>query len=257
MALAVTLEYDDARGRIRVEGEDFAGTVAGARVSWRRVAGGGQWFPVRGGVVPVVSGLMARPVDDYEFPAGEDIEYLVEGLDAGGAVVESAQVTRTAVGDRVWLKIVAAPASNRPVTLAGWSPIKRQSRSATYDVGGRSDPVVVSDVHSSRIVTITLVTHTHEETDALDDALDQGQPIFLQVPKGVGLPTLYASVGDYEHVPLSTRSVRSRWTIPLVEVAPPPPSVYGTFETWATVLDEYDTWADLLAAEATWREVAA
>ncbi len=257
MAIAVTMSYDAARGRVRIDASSFATGVTSARVSWRRVAGGGQWATVRGGVVPVASNIMVRPADDYEFPAGEDITYLVEGLTDAGVVVESAQVARSAVGDRVWLKIVASPASNRPVTLTGWSPIRRQSRSATYDVEGRSDPVVVSGVHSSRTVTVVLVTHSHEETEALDAALKLGQPVFLQVPKGVGLPTLYASVGDFEHVPLSTRSARSRWTLPLVEVAPPPPSVHGAFETWQTVLDQYATWADLLAAKATWREVAA
>lgn len=253
--LIAQLEYDEQRGRVRVSAFTFAENVVRVQVR-RRTLPTGNWEDVRGGTVDAFGGLMVRPVDDYEYPAGVDAEYEIVGLTDDGQTVQRAVLRRSSVGDKVWLKFVANPQLNRRVDLVGWGKISRTSRSDVFDIVGAKEPVLVTDVFSSRSVTVQIVTHTVEDTKALDDALSEGFPIFFQVPAKLQLPTLYASVGDYDYEALTPSSLRSRWTIPLREVAAPPPSVIvGSTRTYADGLAEYPTYAQSMAANATYREL--
>lgn len=257
--LITSLEWDEVRGRNRIEAFTFVPTVQRARVS-RRPAGGGRWVTVRGGEVPVSGGFMARRVDDYEFPSGVDLEYRIEGLAsaAGQAdvVVQTATVTRRSVADRPWLKFITAPSLNRQLTVVDWSEIERPSRSSVYQVIGRSDPVVVSDVHGAQRTTLTLATHDVDETDALDAALREGLPCYLQVPQSWPLPSMYVTVGDYRRDKPTHRSRRALWTVPVTEIAAPPASVTAPSLSWADLIALYPTWDALIDDVATWREVA-
>jgi hypothetical protein len=124
-----------------------------------------------------------------------------------------------------------------------------------FEVVGRSDPVVVSDVHGSRRTTVEIITPTVTETKALDEALSQGHPVFLQVPADLQLPTMYATVGNFSYERLSPKSVRSRWSIPLIEVAPPPMTLVGSTSTYASVLAEHTSYADILENVDRYRDL--
>lgn len=254
--LIARAEYDAQRGRVRIEAFTFPAAVTAMRVSSRVV--GGHYALVRGGLVPVLDGYAVRPVDDYEYPAGRDVEYLIEGLDEGSQVVTTATVLRLGAEDRPWIKVIADPASNvRVVLLDEPVEITRPARTALYDVQGRSDPVVVSDVAGSRRFTVRVVVEGDAAADDLDETLALGTPIYLQVPPGGPVPSIYGSVGEFSRVRSRRRSDRWIFTLPLVEVAAPPPTIAGTFATWASVLSDYASWDALLAGESTWREVAA
>lgn len=258
--LIASLEHDEVLGRNRVEAFTFAASVQRVRVSRRIAASGAAFEPVRGGIVLVLDGYMIRPVDDYEYPAGEPLEYRIEGLantSGDDVVVQWATVTGTAPANAVWLKFLAAPALNRRLSLLGWSEVERRSRTGIYDVQGRSDPVVVSDVHSSRRLTITCKTDTVAERDTLDAALAEGLACFLHVPRTIALPTLYATVGDYQWRTPGRHSTRAIFEIPLVEVAAPSWTVSAAFNTWQSTLDAHLTWEALTAAIPTWRGVVA
>jgi hypothetical protein len=256
--LISSLQWDPVRGRNRVSAFVFTPNVVRARVT-RRPANGGAWEAVRGGLVDVVAGRMTRTVDDYEFPSGVDLEYRIEGLTgaAGGQlVVQSATVSRRSTADNVWLKFITAPALNRRVDFMGRTDITRDARTAVYQVQGRSDPVVVSDVHSSRSFSIRVKTETRDETDALDHALSQGLPCYVQVPATINCPSIYAVVGSYTFEPPALKSPRNVWTIPLTEVSPPPASIVPPNATWQQLLDLYPTWEALMAAVPTWLQTA-
>ena len=251
------LEFDQARGRIRVSAFTFAEGVTHVRVRRRLI--GGKWEDVRGGVVDTFGGYMVRPVDDYEYPAGRDVEYEIAGLTDTETVRQSAIVRRFAGGDsldHVWLKFVANPQQNRRVDLVGWGEQVRPSRSVTFDVVGRQDPVVVTDVHGSRRVTVKVVTHSVDDTKSLDDALSQGYPVYFQVPYSLQLPTLYAVVGDYSIRPLKQSSVRSMFELPLTEVSAPPASIVpGGTRTYAALLTEFQSYAALFDGYDTYRQL--
>jgi hypothetical protein len=254
--LISSLEWDPGRGRNRVSAFTFDFAVVTARVSRRRVRDGGVWETVRGGEVPVVNGRMVRPADDYEFPSGIDLDYRIEGVTVTGAVLATATIRRQSVADSVWLKFIAQPSLNLPLTFMGRTEVSRPSRTAVFDVQGRPDPVVVSDVHSSRRMSIRCKTETPAETAKLDHALSQGLPCYLQVPETINTPSLYAMIGDYQHEAPAIKSMRSVFTIPLIEVAAPAATIVSPGETWQNLLDNYGTWELVMAGNPTWLGIA-
>jgi hypothetical protein len=256
--LIASLEWDPVRGRNRVSAFGFGTEVVQARVSRRPVVGG-TWQLVRGGAVDVTNGLMTRRVDDYEFPSGIDLEYRIDGVTgaaAGALVVQTATVRRASVADSAWLKFITQPSMNRRLDFMGRTDISRDSRTAVYPVQGRPDPVVVTDVHASRQFTITVKTETLADADALDHALSQGLPCYLQIPVHLNCPTVYAVVGAYSFAPPALKSQRNIFTIPLIEVSAPPASVVSPNATWQQLLNLYSSWEALMSAVPTWLSTA-
>lgn len=260
IGLVIQVSYDRRLGRIRVSAQGLVAGVIRA-VVYSRPAGAARWSEVRGGRVAVVTGRFVRTVDDYEYVAGAAMEYRVIGYSSPENVFPEvvAQTETVLVEDTtdntVWIKFVPMPASNQRVALRGWSEMGRRSRNAVYPVPGRRDPVVITDVHTSRTVTVELLTFTHDERDALDAALAQGAPAFLQTPQDCGLPSMYVAVGDYTWEP--GIAARTTFTVPLTEVTAPPLSVVGAGSTWQTILDQNATWADVAAKYSSWAAVAA
>jgi hypothetical protein len=74
----------------------------------------------------------------------------------------------------------------------------------------------------------------------------------LQVPEPINAPSMYAVIGDYSHEPPALKSRRSVFTVSLIEVAAPPPSIVSPRATWTSLLDEYTTWEAVIAGESTW-----
>lgn len=259
----ITSSYDTRRGRIRVRA--FGLPLAALRVVVEaRALTASAWTPVRGGKVAVTNGAMVRPVDDYEFPAGVPLVYRITALasveGAADEVVAQAQVRRQADPTGVWLKFITAPQLNRRVIVSDYSEITRPARMARYPVAGRRAPVVVSDVHSGRELSVTLECRTPAERDELDLSLSQGLAFFLHTPLSHPLPSMYAVAGDYSHArPRSARTgrtaLRTRWTVPLFEVEAPPPSVVPPTATWAEVKAAHATWAAVMATAPTWADL--
>lgn len=256
--LIIALAYDQRRGRIRLDAFGLPAAALRVVVS-SRPAGAFRFTEVRGGRVAVAGGHLARQVDDYEYVAGSAMTYQIVVLasreNTPDVVLATATVTAQSVLEDVWLKFIAAPVLNRIVTLVDWSDISRQSNNALYQVRGRSAPVVVTDVHTSPAVTVTLRTATAEDAQALDDALSAGYPIFLHIPVQVALASMYAAVGSYRSRRPSHRSPVRFWDVDLQQVTAPPPSVVGAAVTWQSVLDQYATWSDVLDGAASWSEL--
>lgn len=258
-AMVISLGYDERRGRVRINALGLDPAAIRAVVN-SRPRGQGRWSPVRGGKVAIdANGSFARIVDDYEFAAGLDVDYQIvvyaSAEDVPDTIMGQAYATLSAIEPEVWLKFIAKPALNRRVTLTGWDSVGRQNRNAAFTVRGRPDPIVVTDVHSSRTTTINVRTESIQEGEALEAALSSGYPAFLHTPQGLALPTMYVAIGDIEYRRPSSYSHARAWTIDLTEVAAPPPSVFGPPTTWADIIAAYPTWRDLMNAFPTWRDV--
>lgn len=258
--LIPTVSWDPRRGRVRVSAVGLSATVVRAEVSSRPV-GTSRWSPVRGGSVAVLDGRFVRSVDDYEFTAGEGMQYRIQAISTAENV-SPVNVVQTVVAgiadtlDQVWLKFIVAPALNRRVSLIGWSPVRRTSRQAVYGVRNRPTPIVVTDVHGSRTVDVQLVTWTEEEGESLENALASGLPVFFQTPTNVQLRGMYASVGTFEWVRQGgVTSPRRRWNVPLTEVSAPPLSVVGPGFTYQNVVDQYVDYQEVLDAFPTYLEL--
>jgi len=257
--LIISLAYDSRYGRNRISARGLPTTAIRAVVEVRPV-GKTRYTQVRGGKVGTTSGAFSRTVDDYEFTAGVANSYRITAYstaeEVADVVVATATATLAAANPGTWLKFIAQPSLNTAVQLAGWGEISRASRTALYDVQGRSDPIAVSDVASSRRVTVTLRTTGVPAADRLDYALSQGVPLFLHVPDGVGLPSLYAVAGDYSYDRVAQTSQTRHWTLPLTEVAAPASTIAGSAITCQTILDTYLTCDEVLDAFDTCQEMA-
>lgn len=259
IGLFVTVSYDPNRGRVRVKASGLADAVVRVVVSSRRL-GTSRWAEVRGGRVAVDDdGAMVRTVDDYEFTAGEGVEYRLVALSsAEGAtdvIVQQRIATISDTADTMWIKFIATPYRNRMIVLTDWSEVSRKSRVALYDVVGRSQPVAVTDVHTGRQFSVDLVTHTLAEREALDQALGTGVPVFFQTPTSIACPSIYAVIGDYSYKRPARRSLRSIVTVQLIEISAPPPSVVGAGLTYRVLGTQYGAYADLHAAVDTYAEL--
>jgi hypothetical protein len=259
IGLFVTVSYDPTRGRVRVKATGLDPSVVRVVVSSRR-AGTSRWTEVRGGRVAVDDeGAMVRTVDDYEFVAGEGVEYRLVALSsAEGApdiVVQQRIASISDTEETNWIKFIATPYRNRRVVLTDWSEVSRKSRVALYDVVGRSQPVAVTDVHTGRQFSVDLVAHTLAEREALDTALGTGVPVFFQTPTSIACPSIYAVIGDYSYKRPARRSLRSIVTVQLIEISPPPPSVVGAGLTYRILGTQYGAYADLHAAVDTYAEL--
>lgn len=245
--MTVTLTYDTTLSRVRVSANGLgAATTADVERSEDTIT----WTTVRGGVdVPVSGGVMSA-VDDYEFVPDVVNHYRV--TPSVGAVQTN---TTTPVLGTVWIKNIIRPFLNRAVTVTDWSDIERRSRNGVFDVIGRTMPVAVTDVRSSRRFDLVLTTATPDEADELDLCLGSGDPILLHVPADCPIPGVYAVVGDVTISRRVRRSPRRYLNLPLVECAAPAPEIVGATNTWSAVIASYATWADLIAANATWQDV--
>jgi hypothetical protein len=258
--LIATASYDGRRGRVRVKVVGLSSNVVRA-VVFSRPVGTGRWTEVRGGRVAVVGGALVRPVDDYEYRGGADMQYRIQALaspeNSPDDIVQTKIITVTGIPDVFWLKFIASPYLNRRVKFHKFSDVGRRSKNATFSVRGRVGPVQVTDVHDGREMSIQLVTKTVEERDGLDQALQLGAPILWQAPNSHACPSMYAVVGDYSWRPLSALEGRfhALFTIPLTEAEAPPPSIVGVGLTWSVLTQQYATWEELADSVGSWREL--
>jgi len=209
-----------------------------------------RWSTVRGGASLGVTGT-AFTVDDYEF-VSDVVNYY--RLRMPGLTPDTANITPSLGG--IWIKNIARPFLNRQVTVIDWGDVRRASRNGVFDVVGRTMPVAVTDVRSSRRYELTLTTATAGEADELDLCLSSGDPVLLHTPINCPVPGMYAVVGDVTTSKLGPRSVRRYLNLPLIEVAQPDLSIVGATNTYQTVLNTYATYTALLAANATYQDVA-
>lgn len=173
-------------------------------------------------------------------------------------LVQTANIT-PAIGG-VWLKSVRFPFLNRQLfCVTNISPITRRTRTALFDVIGRSYPVAITDLRRSKELSVDVVTQTTTQWQDLDLALSTGDDMFLQTPASYPYPSLYVVVGDVTMArPLLNRSCNADWrvfTLPLTEVAAPGPDVVGSTVTWQGVLNAFATWQDVVSAKATWLDL--
>lgn len=157
----------------------------------------------------------------------------------------------------VWLKSIGRPFLNRTVQVMQRpdTTVDRPARAGIFDVVGRSFPIAVNTVRSSRRWTMYLQTVSDAEAEAVDLMLASGDVLLVQAPAGCDVETGYVSVGDVTNTRHPLRPQKRLWALPMTEVAPPGPDVTPSPGTWATVLATYATWADVLAANATWADL--
>jgi len=211
---------------------------------FERSKNGVYWVTVRGGQADALT------LDDYEFVPGAVNYYR--------ATVAGEVFTTTITPEQagVWLKSITRPFLNRPVAVVDHTDITRPARNGVFEVIGRSYPVAVTDVRSSRRWTMTVKADTVADADALELVFASGDPLFVQTDGEHDIPGGYVVVGDVSRSRYGHLSQRRWFDLPMTEVAPPGPEVVGATSTWETLVAEFGTWAAVLAAFGSWAEVA-
>lgn len=251
--MAVTLSYEATLARVKVSAT-VDPTVAYASVE--RTVDDIRWTTVRGGAA-LTPAAGAVAVDDYEFPPGVAATYRVRGYSPVDVLLSTETAVITAVIERVWLKSVARPYLNTEVVVFDYSEVSRKSRATVFQVEGRTLPVVVSSVRSSRAWDLRVRTQDPAAARALDLLLAGGDILYVQVPAGWDVPGGYVSVGDVAHKRVSRLrdDLRELWTLPMLEAAAPGPDVVGYAATWAGLLADFGSWTAVAAAFPTWADV--
>lgn len=200
--------------------------------------------------------VAGTPVETTEI-SQTDFDAIMDAIDAKdltvlpvGEVPYEAAITPEL--ETPWIKSPTRPFLNRPVMLSEFGEVTRRDRSGVFEIVGRSYPVAVTDLRSSRRQTISLLTQDRQERRELDTILASGEPILFHAPAGCAVDSMYAIAGDVSYDRTARRSERRLFQIPLTEVAPPHHSIAGVTVTWQGVINAYATWADLVADEETW-----
>jgi hypothetical protein len=245
MSLGATLDPVLSRVRLAATALDPAPTAL-----FERSTNGVRWTTVRGGSAVAVSGTDTAALDDYEFVPAVVNHYRV----TAGSDVYTTTITPAQTG--VWLKSITRPFLNRPVRVVGHSDITRRARNGIFDVIGRSDPVAVTDVRSSRAWEMTVWVDSVADADALELVFASGDPLYVQTDGAADIPGGYVVVGDTTRRRYGRESDRRFFDLPMRNVAAPGPDVVGSTITWETLMAEFGTWAAVLAEFGSWAEVA-
>lgn len=249
--MTVTLTYDAALARVRIAVTD---AFTADHIVIQRQSNGVTWTTVRGASALEAS---SASVDDYEFSPNVINTYRARSYSAADSLLGTESNTITATIDRVWLKSVARPFLNTEITVQDFSPISRRSQSGLFTVPGRSFPIRVGDVSSSRSWTLTALTRTQAEARSLEYLAAAGDVVNVQVPPAYDIPGGYVDLGDMTITRFSRAlsDERRLISLPLTEIAAPSPDIIGYASTWAGILADFGTWADVLAAFPTWADV--
>ncbi|MFI5607781.1 hypothetical protein [Amycolatopsis sp. NPDC051903] len=167
--------------------------------------------------------------------------------------ITQATATVTPMLDTAWLKNPRRPSLNTAVIVSEVGPLSRDSRSGTFDVIGRTMPVVVSDVASSRKFSLTIMVDDADGASDLDARLAAGDALFLQTPDPDSVvPTLYFVTSGYSWRRTSHRGKRRFFDLDVVEVSIPAPTVYGGTITYADLPGLYASYNTVASSVSTY-----
>lgn len=161
--------------------------------------------------------------------------------------------TVTPTESRIVIKNVGRPSLNFYPEITRVSPIKRRSRTGTFDVLGRTLPVVVTDKQGSREFELAIDVDGFDSISDADLRLSSGEPLYIQMPPGdYFVPTCFITLGDILLEQDAVGSESMSYVLPMVEVAEPAATVYGDTYIWADVINDYASWTATLAGATTW-----
>jgi hypothetical protein len=181
-------------------------------------------------------------------------------INSTAVIVVPQSNTTTPTITEVWLKSPLHPFLNRTARVVGFSEVSRPARNGIFEVVGRTYPVAVTDLRSSRRFTVTIRTDTRAEAEEMDLILAAGDIMLLHIPPDTAhlwLPVkVYVSIADVTQTRLGIKDgVLCDFAMPCVEVAPPDLDTYGSTATWASIVATQGDWDDVEAAFSDWADV--
>lgn len=220
-----------------------------------------------------VSGDTAAP-SDYEFSFATNIRYILEKYNSSKVLTATETVNpgvtpipSTAYYGHAWLKDVFTAANSLPIIVGEFRSYSRTGRNTQFNILGRSNPVVITDVLSGKTGQITFYIvdvnfGTVYAWDEYDTLFDPGSTYFFQslYPQYVGWKDFYLVVNsvEFERITLAQFGVSGvyRYTVDFTEVdRPATTSVDISAQTWEQVLNSHADWQDVLNSHSSWLDV--
>lgn len=237
----VTAVADSANARITLTVTQSGGTPAWDHVIVQRsVDSGASWQTVRNGDTDIAAGATLA-IWDYETGNGQAAMYRAQAQRSTTAVGGFTQVSVSqwsAVTASTswsspysWLKAPFHPAQNTAVHPTGVVTWRRPVQRGVFQIAGRRNPIVVSDVRGGRTGTLSFTTVTAAEGTAVASLLDLGEPLLYQPAPAWASDTVYLSPGDLdENPPADDLTYRGRyWSFDATEIdSPAGDAVMGT-----------------------------
>lgn len=199
---------------------------------------------------------------DYEAPLGTDLTYTATFTRTGNpeTVVVSTDVVQLDAPSygRGWLSNAVDPEGAVIPWFEGVDDIERSSAVGTFEIVGRSLPVVVTGTRGSRRGAIRLVTGTLDDRDALWKLLDAGDVLLARTTREFGLGNLYMAVEKATEARVTRMGMHParRFTLEFTETYPPIGRlVSGRDNNWSQVLAGAASWQGVKDTRATWLDV--
>lgn len=153
-----------------------------------------------------------------------------------------------------WLMNPGRPGQNIRVELVDISGIDQSGRTGIFEILGRSEPVIVSDIMESGTMSFSIDAATKQEAKDIAARFALGDPMYLLVPdSNSDADTFYFTATGLSR---SRDAALSSWTVVVQcrEVSQPAPAVYGSTYIWADVVSDYATWTAVVAdpQNSTW-----
>lgn len=134
---------------------------------------------------------------DAEAPTGAVCTYTATAYNAAGTVIVSSTTATAEVSapaTQVWLKALATPSLSQLVTVQTYPDWAYGINQGTFQVIGREDQVIKSDVRQSGTGTLSVKVTTAAALTALMTLLKSPGPYLMQAP-GFGDPDQYVQAG--------------------------------------------------------------
>lgn len=153
-----------------------------------------------------------------------------------------------------WLMNPGRPGQNLRIEITDCSEITQAGKTGTFEILGRSIPVVVSDLMESDSFSFDIDAANKQEAKEIAGRLALGEIMYLLVADPLDdLDTVYFSATSISR---NRDTIRGSWTVKVNArvVGQPAPAVYGSTYTWADVVSNYATWTAVVAdpANTTW-----
>lgn len=238
------------------------GVATVEQISIRRITPGYETALVRSAQAATAIGGQLYAYD-HEPPLGLASSYQAMAFYSDGSTSgwsDPVSFTNGCDPNEVWVKDVGQPLRSMKLILRDLSPRRRAARTERHDIQGSKRIIAVSDVRSGGAEVVILGTRSHAEKDQLDELLDSGQAMLMQVPPEWGRRDQFCSFGDSQEARLRQYGPHQYrdWQIDVDEVEPPSGDRTGLpTNSYSVVASTFATYADLLAARPTYLSMLA
>lgn len=184
---------------------------------------------------------------DDEAPLGIPITYTLIAVYSTGVTLSASAATQLDGTTGCWLTDVVTGVTIG-IELQAWPTRDRTARQSVLLVSGRSDPIVLSDVHTTPAGTWTILTRTAEQRLRVITTLTASRYVRLRTQPSSDITACWAAVGDISEERLTGTGgdTRRLISVAIQEIAPLP----ATLRLLAT-LEALSEQADSLAELAT------